>query len=64
MMKPYLDPVWGDPRQEVVFIGADPMNEQKIRTELDSCLIEAPAFTPELWTHLADPFASWERKAS
>jgi G3E family GTPase len=23
-MKPYLDPVWGDRRQEIVFIGCDP----------------------------------------
>ncbi|MGH6858800.1 MAG: GTP-binding protein, partial [Phyllobacterium sp.] len=25
-MRPYLDPVWGDRRQELVFIGVDPMN--------------------------------------
>ena len=30
-MKPYLDPVWGDRRQELVFIGVDPMNEVDLR---------------------------------
>lgn len=64
MMKPYLDPVWGDRRQEIVFIGADPMDEQSIRAELDACLVDAPTFVPELWKNLPDPFASWERKAS
>ncbi len=64
MMKPYLDPVWGDRRQEIVFIGADPMNEQSIRAELDNCLVDAPAFAPELWKNLPDPFVSWERQAS
>lgn len=64
MIKPYLDPVWGDRRQEIVFIGADPMDEKRIRTELDSCLLDAPAFVPELWQNLPDPFVSWERKAS
>jgi G3E family GTPase len=64
MMKPYLDPVWGDRRQEIVFIGADPMDEKQIRAELDACLIESPVFTPDLWRNLPDPFASWDRKAA
>jgi G3E family GTPase len=64
MMKPYLDPVWGDRRQEIVFIGADPMDEVKIRTELDACLIDSPVFAPDLWRNLPDPFASWDRKAA
>ncbi|MGK9286754.1 GTP-binding protein [Sinorhizobium meliloti] len=64
MMKPFLDPVWGDRRQEIVFIGADPMDEDKIRVELDACLIDSPVFVPDLWRNLPDPFASWDRKAA
>ncbi|NTE89535.1 GTP-binding protein [Agrobacterium rubi] len=64
MMTPYLDPVWGDRRQEIVFIGADPMDEAKIRSELDACLIDSPVFLPALWRNLPDPFASWEQRAA
>ncbi len=64
MMEPYLDPTWGDRRQEIVFIGADPMNEATIRAELDDCLVRATEFDPNLWKNLPDPFASWEHKAS
>ncbi|MCL6708041.1 zinc metallochaperone GTPase ZigA [Pseudomonas sp. R2.Fl] len=60
-MAPYLDPEWGDRRQEIVFIGAGAMDEANIRAELDSCLVEADGFTPELWRDLPDPFARWER---
>ena len=59
-MTPYLDPVWGDRRQEIVFIGIHPMNEVRIRAELDSCLIEADAFTPDEWAGLPDPFPDWQ----
>ncbi|MEO1745601.1 MAG: GTP-binding protein, partial [Pseudomonadota bacterium] len=63
-MEPYFDPVWGDRRQELVFIGCDPMDEQVIRKGLDACLIKAPAFIPDLWTKLPDPFPSWEKTAA
>ena len=58
-MAPYLDPVWGDRRQEIVFIGVDPMDERAIRRELDACLVPANSFRPENWTSLGDPFPAW-----
>ena len=61
---PYLDPVWGDRRQEIVFIGADPMDEAALRAELDACLIADERFRPERWRDLADPFASWSPRAA
>ncbi|MDX3928962.1 MAG: zinc metallochaperone GTPase ZigA [Shinella sp.] len=64
MIKPYLDPVWGDRRQEIVFIGADPMDEAEIRADLDACLIDAAAFKPDLWRTLPDPFPRWDRRAA
>jgi G3E family GTPase len=64
-MKPYLDPVWGDRRQEIVIIGIDPMDEASIRRRLDSCLVGDPDhFTPEAWGRLPDPFPSWTKDAA
>ena len=51
-------PIWGDRRQELVFIGID-MDEAEIRRRLDACLVPAAAFTPLLWTDLPDPFPAW-----
>lgn len=60
----YLDPVWGDRRQELVFIGADPMDENWIRKQLDACLLKDKTFQPDRWRDLPDPFASWSPKAA
>jgi G3E family GTPase len=60
----FLDPVWGDRRQELVFIGADPMDEAQIRADLDACLMTDTDFTPERWRELEDPFASWSPQAA
>ncbi|MES3082511.1 GTP-binding protein [Sphingomonas faeni] len=51
-------PIWGDRRQELVFIGID-MDEAEIRRRLDACLVPAAAFTPRLWEDLPDPFPIW-----
>ncbi|MEO0327286.1 MAG: GTP-binding protein [Pseudomonadota bacterium] len=61
-MEPYFDPVWGDRRQELVFIGFDPMDEARIRKDLDECLVSTPAFVPKLWDNIFDPFPAWEMK--
>ncbi|MDX3928426.1 MAG: GTP-binding protein [Shinella sp.] len=59
-----MDPVWGDRRQEIVFIGCDPMDEGGIRAELDACLVKSPVFQPDLWRDMADPFANWSYRAA
>jgi hypothetical protein len=59
-MAPYFDPVWGDRRQELVFIGMDPMDEAAIRRDLDACLVPARQFVPAEWASLPDPFPAWQ----
>ncbi|MFK0330226.1 GTP-binding protein [Rhizobium sp. NPDC090275] len=61
---PYLHSVWGDRRQEIVFIGADPMDEAWIRDRLDACLVSAVDFTPDKWRDMPDPFARWGDQAA
>lgn len=65
-MEGYFDPVFGDRRQEIVFIGlADQMDEVAIRKELDAALTGmVDAFTPDAWRHLPDPFPKWGKKAA
>ena len=58
-MQDYLDAEWGDRRQEIVFIGVDPMDKASIIAELDSCLVTEEVFKPESWLRLNDPFPSW-----
>ncbi len=63
-MAPYIDPAWGDRRQEIVFIGVDPMDEVALRRRLDACLVPHRNFAPKLWATLRDPFPAWTRQVA
>ena len=60
------DPVYGDRRQEIVFIGSA-MNEAEIRRRLDLCLVgdeNARDLKPKTWKRLQDPFPVWKRDSA
>jgi G3E family GTPase len=53
--------IYGDRRQEIVFIGAG-MDEAALRARLDACLVSgAPGMHTKLWATLPDPFPKWKR---
>lgn len=53
------DAMWGDRRQELVFIGSE-MDEAFIRASLDACVVPSESgFAPQTWRGLDDPFPEW-----
>ncbi|NRA90829.1 MAG: GTP-binding protein, partial [Simkaniaceae bacterium] len=64
MIKTHWSKAFGDRRQEMVFIGFKGiMDEEKIREQLDACLVQDYLKAPIKYQKLLDPFPTWLNQA-